>query len=293
LPVFFRITGLSLAWLLSLFLYVTPGTADISDAQSPLSFTKLQKRLIHDGFDAAYIHALYHHPRTQFELKGVALFFVHSESRLNYDQFLSEDSLQKAHDYMQKHQEALTTAEKEQGIAPEIITAILLVETRLGTYIGKRSVLNTLSTMAALEDRQIRSELWQSLPESRRYTESKFEKKADQKAAWAYHELKAFLKYAVSEKIDATAVPGSYAGAMGISQFMPSNVLRLGRDGDADGRINLFTHADAIASIANYLKHYGWHPGLSRKNAYTVLLKYNYSKYYVNTLLNIYDRLKG
>jgi membrane-bound lytic murein transglycosylase B len=194
---------------------------------------------------------------------------------------------------MQKHQEALTTAEKEQGIAPEIITAILLVETRLGTYIGKRSVLNTLSTMAALEDRQIRSELWQSLPESRRYTESKFEKKADQKAAWAYHELKAFLKYAVSEKIDATAVPGSYAGAMGISQFMPSNVLRLGRDGDADGRINLFTHADAIASIANYLKHYGWHPGLSRKNAYTVLLKYNYSKYYVNTLLNIYDRLKG
>jgi membrane-bound lytic murein transglycosylase B len=280
-------------WLLSFFLFIFPVTAGTSDVQPTLSFADLQKRLIHDGFDAAYIQALYRHPRTRFEMKGVALFFVHSEGRLNYDQFLSEDSLRNARNYMQEHKEALTIAAREQGIAPEIITAIILVETRLGTYVGKRSILNTLSTMAALEDRQIRRELWHSLPESRRYAKSKFEKRADQKADWAYHELKAFLKYAASEKIDATAVPGSYAGAMGIAQFMPSNALRLGRDGNADGKINLFIHADAIASIANYLKHHGWQPGINRKKAYNVLLKYNYSKYYVNTLLTIYDRLKG
>ena len=52
-------------------------------------------------------------------------------------------------------------------------------------------------------------------------------------------------------------------------------------------------HADAIFSIASYLKHYGWKPGISREKAYKVVYHYNHSKYYVNTVLDIADKLKG
>ena len=64
-------------------------------------------------------------------------------------------------------------------------------------------------------------------------------------------------------------------------------------DRNADGKIDLFVHADAISSIASYLKHYGWKLGISREKAYKVVYHYNHSKYYVNTILDVADRLKG
>jgi membrane-bound lytic murein transglycosylase B len=73
---------------------------------------------------------------------------------------------------------------------------------------------------------------------------------------------------------------------------MPSNILALARDGDGDERIDLFNHADAITSIASYLKHYGWHAGIGRKKAYQVIYHYNHSRQYVDTVLKVAERLK-
>ena len=101
------------------------------------------------------------------------------------------------------------------------------------------------------------------------------------------------MKYTNREEMDPASIPGSYAGAMGIPQFMPSNIRTLAKDGNNDGRIDLFNHADAISSVANYLKHYGWRPGIDDKKAYKVLLRYNYSKYYANTIIKISKLLKG
>ncbi len=74
---------------------------------------------------------------------------------------------------------------------------------------------------------------------------------------------------------------------------MPSNALKLAKDGNKDGKINLFSHADAIFSVANYLKHHGWKPGIARQKQHEVLFRYNHSNYYVDTLLKISDKLKG
>ena len=93
--------------------------------------------------------------------------------------------------------------------------------------------------------------------------------------------------------MDPYDIIGSYAGALGIAQFMPSNILILGEDGNRDGSVNLFHHEDAIASIANYLRHYGWKPGISREEAEKVVYHYNHSSYYVNTVLNITEKLKS
>jgi membrane-bound lytic murein transglycosylase B len=147
--------------------------------------------------------------------------------------------------------------------------------------------------MAVMSEPAQRRDIWVALPADRRIEKSAFEKKADRKSGWAYTELKALLTYARREGIDPTSINGSYAGAMGIAQFMPSNVLAYAKDGDQDGRVDLFNHADAITSIASYLKHYGWKPGLTEKAAGKVVYHYNHSKYYVNTVLKITKQLKG
>ena len=64
-------------------------------------------------------------------------------------------------------------------------------------------------------------------------------------------------------------------------------------DGDGDGKRDLWqSNADVIASVANYLKHHGWKPGMTRQQQYQVILKYNYSKPYANTILDIAARLR-
>ncbi len=284
----FRCNGLAILCLLLAGLMIPVYAVD-----SPDPFESLKKRLVADGFDRSRIHTIFSSPQVAFEKNGVGAYFRHNEASLNYEQFSYTGSIDAARAYMQTHQRSLSIAQEKYGVDKEVITAIILVETRLGTYTGKRSVLNTLATLSALTDPASRQILWESLPnDHRRMSRKEFEDKADQKADWAYRELKAFLVYTEREGMDATTIKGSYAGAMGISQFMPTNIPKFGKDGNNDGRIDLFDHADAISSIAAYLKNYGWKPGIPREKAFDVVHHYNHSKYYVNAILDVAEKLK-
>ncbi len=256
-------------------------------------FESLQDRLIKDGFDKDRILALYKKPEVYFEIKGVSRFLVHREAELNYDQFSSKKSIREAIKYMAHHKKALEKTEKTYGVDKEVITAILLVETRLGTFVGRPLVLNTLSSTAALADTHVREMFWDNVSKSIRLTRKQFDRWVQRKSAWAYKELKAFLVYTNEEHMDPLDIRGSYSGAMGIAQFMPSNILVFAKDGDNNGTTNLFDHADAISSIGNYLKHYGWHPGIDREKAYHVIYHYNHSPQYVNTVLKVSAILKS
>jgi membrane-bound lytic murein transglycosylase B len=261
---------------------------------SSLPFQPLVQRLVVDGFDRQRMETIFASPGVSFAKRGVGAYFMHNESKLNYKQFTRVWNIASARKYMQTHRQWLDAAQETYGVDKEVITAIILVETKLGTYTGKSSVINILATLSAMAGEGPRQIIWNNLPDNeRRMTRQQFEKKADRKSSWAYRELKAFLAYTEDQGMDPTTIKGSYAGAMGISQFMPSNIGLYARDGDADGKIDLFVHADAISSIASYLKHYGWKPGLSREKAYKVVYHYNHSKYYVNTILDIADKLKG
>ncbi len=256
-------------------------------------FEVLQERLKTDGFDSKKIDDLYHNPKVLFDHRSVSSFFMHSEGRLNYNQFATSKSVKKAKKYQHKYAEALARTEKKYRVDKEVITAIILVETRLGKMLGNSRVLNTLSTMAVLENKDARQNLWQLIPADRRLSREQFEKKADRKSGWAYTELKALLRYAFAEGIDPTTIRGSYAGAMGICQFMPSNINRLAADGNNDGHIDLFNHDDAIASVANYLKHHGWKPGLNHQKAHRVIRRYNNSRPYADTILKVANLLRS
>ena len=256
-------------------------------------FETLQERLIADGFDKEMITSLYSRLEVVFETRGISTYFVHHESKVRYDHYSEQLQIKRAKKYLAKHLSAFVEAEKTYGVDKEVITAIILVETQLGKLLGSRSIINTLSTMAALSDPQVREALWQQISNTPDLTRERFEEKATRKSEWSYRELKAYLMHANTEGFDPVKINGSFAGAMGIAQFMPSNIDTLAQDGNNDGKINLFDDADAIASIAYYLKKHGWRPGIDRRQAEKVIYHYNHSERYVEAVLKISDLLKG
>ena len=258
----------------------------------PDPFAGLKTRLVQDGFDSGLIDALYAKSEVAFDSQGISAYFLHREATANYDQFLTKHSIDTAFDYLDKHKKTLTQAQAIYGVEGEVITAIILVETRFGTMIGKRLVINTLSTLAALGDKDTRHRFWdEHLRGKEGASKRRFDAWASSKSAWAYRELKAYLEYVNAQGLDPVSMPGSFAGALGISQFVPSSALKFAQDGNMDGQVNLFDHEDAIMSIAYYLKAHGWKPGLSRDEQFHVVLTYNHSKYYAETILKVAGRL--
>jgi membrane-bound lytic murein transglycosylase B len=149
--------------------------------------------------------------------------------------FLNERRIREGTDFWIAHREALEQASERSGVAPEYLAAILGVETYYGRLTGSYRVLDALSTLA-------------------------FEYPARSK--FFRDELEQFLLLTRDLHLDARTVKGSYAGAMGAPQFMPSNYRRYAIDADADGRIDLWdSWADVCASVGNYLKAHGWNAG--------------------------------
>jgi len=281
--------------LFALFFFMTiPSFAgQEKQVENDWYFKLLEQRLIQDGFDSCLVESIFNNVDLTFDARGAGLYFVHNESTLNYESFANETSIYLAKQYMKKHGDHFDRVEQKFGVDKTVIAAIILVETGLGTFVGKRPVINTLTTMAALSAPVVREDVWAALDENKRISREDFLKKSELKSAWAYKELTAFLRYVDHEKIDPFSVKGSYAGAMGIPQFMPSNILFLAEDGNEDGIIDLFDHADAIASVANYLKHHGWQSDLDHGKTQKVLYAYNHSDPYVTILMRISKLLKG
>jgi membrane-bound lytic murein transglycosylase B len=279
-----------LALALAAFWLSTPS----STAQEKTDyFGALQQRLVADGFSAESVAQLYSRSEVFVEADGVSRFFIHSEAKLNYDQFSAPESIEKAKRYLQENAAILDAAEAAYGVDKRVITAILLVESRLGTVSGNRSALNILSTLAALTDPVFQETFWRIIPPERRITRERFNERVQKRAEWGYRELKALLGYAQREGIDPAAILGSYAGAVGFAPFPPTKTLAYARDGDQDGRIDLLVHADAVASIANYLKRHGWQPGIDRERQEKAIHAYNPSSYYVNAILKVAELLRG
>ena len=109
------------------------------------------------------------------------------------------------------------------------------------------------------------------------------------RADWAYKEVRALVAHLLHDNADPRALPSSIYGAVGLCQFMPSNIAVYGADGDGDGKVDLFSVPDAVASLSNYLAKHGWKPGISRARQHTLLMAYNHSQTYANTILALSD----
>lgn len=146
--------------------------------------------------------------------------------------FLTEQRVAEGTQFMIEHRARLEKAHKDTGVNPEYIVAIIGVETFYGRITGKYRVLDALSTLA-------------------------FDYPA--RGAFFRDELAQFILLTREEAVDPLTALGSYAGAMGAPQFMPSSYRRYAVDGSGDKQRNLFADwDDVIASVANYFKSFGW-----------------------------------
>jgi len=136
--------------------------------------------------------------------------------------------------FVQKYKDTFNAVEKKYGVPKEYIAAIIGIETVYGGNVGKYPVFDTLSTLAFENNRR-----------------NKF----------FHKQLIKFICLSKTERFNPKNVRGSYAGAIGLGQFMPSNYEAYGVDFNGDGRVTLQRAQDAIASIANYFKKNGWRKG--------------------------------
>ncbi|WP_053980780.1 lytic murein transglycosylase B [Marinagarivorans algicola] len=149
--------------------------------------------------------------------------------------FLKEKRIQDGVDFWLAHQDILAAVQKETGIPANIIVAIIGVETRYGQYMGSYRVLDALTTLGF------------DYPK---------------RGAFFTRQLEAFLLLTREQHQDPLTLKGSYAGAMGYGQFIPSSYRSFAVDFDGDGFADIWNNKkDAIASVANYFKAHGWQNG--------------------------------
>ncbi len=280
---------LFIALLTAQLLFLNPAyTKDVNPV-----FKKLLTRLQMDGIEEKYLHTLFTHPELELMYEVVALSLIRKEANLNYAQFLTQDSVNKAVSYLKTHDTTLKKAENHFGVSAPVVVAILSVETAFGKYTGYVNTVNILVTQSLSLEADIYQQIVNQIPvkEKSTLTPNQIKNKLKKKSVRAYKELKALLSYAKEHNINPFSVKGSTEGAIGLPQFLPSNIKKYGSDGNGDNTINLFQHDDAIASIASYLKAHKWREGNSYKKKKKIILKYNNSIYYANTVLQLADRL--
>lgn len=188
--------------------------------------------------------------------------------------------------FLPEHAAELQQVEKQWGVPREVVLAVLVVETKLGSFLGTGTALNVLSSMAVASDYEdMATYLDVYEPDAAR--KKWLVKRQGQKADWAYGQLKALLEYAWGNDLDPAVMPGSIYGAIGMCQFMPSNLERLAVDGDGDGVVNVYAPVDAIHSVAKFLHKAGWKDSLSRKGRIKVVKRYNPDYFYAITVLAV------
>lgn len=146
--------------------------------------------------------------------------------------FVNRKRIKLGREFWEKYRPTLRRAEKKYGVPQEIVVALIGVETIYGENMGNYRVLDALTTLAF--DYPRRAEFFRG-------------------------ELEQYLLLARDQEFDLLDTRGSYAGAMGIPQFMPSSYRKYGVDFNGNGKTDLRGEArDAIGSVANYLQGYGW-----------------------------------
>jgi len=194
------------------------------------------------GFEREYLNGLFSQAkRKQWTLDYLAKSDQHrggppsQGSWTRYRaKFLDNRHINSGVNFWQQHQNTLQKASQTYGVPAEYILGIMAVETTFGSYVGNHRVIDALTTLSF-----------------------DYRRRAD----YFRHELENYLIMTRHEKIDPSQPKGSFAGAMGLGQFMPSSFLEWAVDFNGDGKRDLWDPEDSIGSVANYFAQHGWQHG--------------------------------
>ena len=205
---------------------------DYSKTTQALSF--IEEMVTKHGFEESYLIEIFQ--SAEKKEKIINSMNRPAEKKFSWAQYkarlISPIRVNNGADFLQRFLPEFEKAEEKFGVPKEIIAAIIGIESSYGSITGRERVIDSLSTLAFDYPRR-----------------SNFFTK----------QLEHFLLLAREEKLDAFSMKGSYAGAMGYGQFIPSSYRSYAIDFDNDGIRNIVTNpVDAIGSVANYLSKHGW-----------------------------------
>ena len=285
-----------------------------SPAQQPVPETKnavfpwdeLISRLAADGFDASKMKTIFSSlncpPLPEFMTqKALELYGRFGKATLNLPdkqrrQFAPPDytkiaggmTLTTGRKVIQSNTKFFESLYKQYGVPAPFVVAVMMVETGLGAELGKQSALLALGSMAATDSLEHVLPFVNGIDKNKNEMQDLIKARSD----WAYGELKALIRYAETLGKDAAGIPGSIYGAIGICQFMPSNIFTYGVSTSKTRTVpDVFLFADAASSVARYLSAHGWRKAQTPAAQIRVLLSYNNSAVYASTVYGVASAL--
>lgn len=245
------------------------------------------------GFERHAMADVFYDQRLRKLDRVVSFNALNPDSPDIYAQFTEPYAIRLARRFQRRHWRQLRAVEKRYGVPKEILVAILLVETQFGHAKLPYRVIDVFTTLAVEGQPEAVERHYERLRESnhdvaRDWLASRLAKKAE----FAFQELVAVLFMFRENLQHLYEVRGSYAGAIGMPQFLPSSYLRWAVDGNEDGRVDLNDLDDALPSIANYLYAHGWSADAHFQHKWRAVWEYNHSANYVRTIFEIAFRLR-
>ncbi len=229
-------------------------SADYSDHPGAEAFT--QKMVSEHKFSEKEVRSLLAQAdRQESILEAISRPAEKTKEWFEYrDIFIQESRIKQGLEFWNEHKATIQRASEEMGVAPEIIVAIIGVETRYGRHAGKYRVLDALATLGFDYPKRGKFFLGQ---------------------------LEHYMLMTREQEQDPLLLKGSYAGAMGYGQFIPSSYRAYAVDFDGDNKVDIWNNpVDAIGSVANYFKAHKW------KNGQPVLARARISDGYDKSILN-------
>nr|MDA3842801.1 lytic murein transglycosylase [Candidatus Kapabacteria bacterium] len=263
-----------------------------------LMFAPLFAQAAEAGIDSVFLQKLIDHPGTSFKMKYVKINVSGFLKKPDYSHNYNANAVNKSMKFYTENFDLLDSAEKKYSVPKEVITSIIWVETRHGGYLGKHHIPSVYLSTATANDpdhvefnKNVLRDGFKGSKAKLKKLETKIEKRAARKAKWAMKQLKALQEIDQDSSRNIFDIKGSWAGAFGLSQFLPTSYLSYAVDGDGDSDIDLFSVPDAIFSVANYLKSNGWRK--SKTSHKKAVFHYNNSKAYVGAVLKLAEKIEA
>ena len=266
-----------------------------AQAKAKPDWSYVEKQLRAAKFDKKFIA----HMRETYEPKNFdqtielnVLLFL--RKRDDHGHQVSDSAVATVTEFMNSNRAALKAAEKEHGVAAGVIASLLWIESRHGQNRGRFHVpsvyLHLLQAPRPEIIAHLKAKASDYTPKVTKQNLFDIEKRTGTKATWAIAELRALQKMYKKDAQLLRTLRGSFAGAFGIPQFIPSSYHRWARTNRKAASPDLDQTQDAIQSVAFYLRDHGWRKG-KKKSFEAALLKYNNSKHYARAILDLADKV--
>jgi membrane-bound lytic murein transglycosylase B len=214
-----------------------------------------------------------------------------------YKSLVDDKSVKRISDFIKDHKEKFDIVEEKYLINREVLGSLLWVETRHGDYLGDHRIVSVFLSLSLADQPNFIEYNLKRLRENPSVSKKEYpglKKKLIQrsktKADWAINELVSLYKHKDKLPYKPTEILGSYAGAFGVSQFIPSSFGSWAIDGNADNKVDLFNVDDAMFSAAHYLYKHNFGKDESQKRK--AIFAYNHSTKYVNTIMTLAKMVK-